>query len=92
MVASSVYLSQRLLELFEKIIHASASNKMDLTNIAMVIAPNLFIRLPSRQSAMDDIAMAQKTSHIVKLLIKYRDLLWTVSQLEPVIVVTITWL
>ena len=64
---------------FEKIIQHSAGNKMDLTNIAMVIAPNLFIRLPSRQSAMDDVAMATKTSHIVKLLIKYHSLLWTVS-------------
>lgn len=63
---------------------------MDLTNIAMVIAPNLFIRLPSRQSAMDDVAMAQKTSHIVRLLIKYHDLLWTVSVLEPVTMMTIT--
>ena len=51
---------------------------MDLTNVAMVIAPNLFIQLPSRQS-MDQIAMATKTSHIVRLLIKYHNLLWTVS-------------
>ncbi len=51
---------------------------MDLTNVAMVIAPNLFIKLPSRQS-MDDVAMATKTSQVVRLLIKYHKLLWTVS-------------
>lgn len=51
---------------------------MDLTNIAMVIAPNLFTKLPSRHN-MDPVAMATKTSHIVGLLIKYHNLLWTVS-------------
>lgn len=67
---------KRLLQFCERIIQHSATNKMDLTNIAMVIAPNLFIKLPSRH--MDAIAMATKTSHIVRLLIKYHDLLWTI--------------
>jgi hypothetical protein len=63
---------------FEKIVQHSATNKMDLTNVAMVIAPNLFTKLPSRHN-MDPLAMATKTSHIVRLLIKYHDLLWVVS-------------
>ena len=51
---------------------------MDLMNIAMVIAPNLFFSLPSMHG-FDDVAMAANTTHIVRLLIKYHDLLWTVS-------------
>ena len=51
---------------------------MDLTNIAMVIAPSLFISLPVRNT-LDDVTMAAKTSHVVRLLIKYHPLLWTVS-------------
>ena len=69
------------MEFFEKIVEHSASNKMDLTNVAMVIAPNLFIQLPCSRHSMDHVAMAPKTSHIVRLLIKYRNLLWTVREL-----------
>ena len=58
---------------------------MDLTNVAMVIAPNLFIKLPARQVNMNDVAMATKTSHIVRLLIKYHDLLWAVRTLSCLI-------
>ena len=50
---------------------------MDITNISMVIAPNLFVALPARHS-LDDVTMAAKTSHAVRLLIKYHRLLWTV--------------
>lgn len=51
---------------------------MDLTNIAMVIAPSLFVALPVRNT-LDDVTMAAKTSHVVRLLIKYHPLLWTVG-------------
>ncbi len=51
---------------------------MDLVNVSMVIAPNLFMALPSR-SALDEVGMAARTSQIVRLLIKYHKLLWTVS-------------
>ena len=50
---------------------------MDFTNISMVIAPNLFVALPARHS-LDDVNMAAKTSQVVRLLIKYHRLLWTV--------------
>ena len=51
---------------------------MTLTNIAMVIAPNLFTLLQTRHT-MNDVTMAAKTSHVVRLLIYYHDLLWTVG-------------
>jgi len=57
--------------------HRSDTNKMDLTNISMVVAPNLFVALPARHN-LDDVTMAAKTSHVVRLLIKYHRLLWTV--------------
>lgn len=66
------------MEFCEAITKHSDQNKMDLTNIAMVIAPNLFFSLPSLRG-FDDVAMAANTTHIVRLLIKYHDLLWTVS-------------
>jgi len=53
---------------------------MDLNNVAMVIAPNLFISLPTKNT-LDDVAVASKTSHIVRLLIKYQEILWIVSSL-----------
>ena len=70
--------TQRLLVFLERVIQHSETSKMDLMNVSMVIAPNLFVALPSRQS-LDDVLMAAKTSHVVRLLIKYRKLLWTVS-------------
>ena len=52
---------------------------MDINNVAMVIAPSLFVALPVRNT-LDDVTMAAKTSHVVRLLIKYHPLLWTVSR------------
>lgn len=53
---------------------------MDLNNVAMVIAPNLFINLPMKNT-LDDVTVAAKTSHVVRLLIKYHHLLWTVCSM-----------
>ena len=69
---------QRLMEFLEKVTQHSDTNKMDLTNVAMVIAPSLFVALPVRNN-LDDVMMAAKTSHVVRLLIKYHPLLWTVG-------------
>lgn len=66
------------MEFLEKVTKHSDSNKMDINNVAMVIAPSLFVALPIRNT-LDDVTMAAKTSHVVRLLIKYHSLLWTVS-------------
>ena len=63
---------------------------MDLINVAMVMSPNLFVSLPARQS-LDDVVMAAKTSHVVRLLIKYHKLLWTVSALCVHVCVFMIW-
>ena len=53
---------------------------MHLDNVAMVTAPNLFYNLPrTRDSAMDELTLANHSSHVVKLMLKYHRLLWTVS-------------
>ena len=52
---------------------------MDITNISMVLAPNLFLSLPASKLNCDDVTLAAKTSHVVMLLIKYHVVLWTVS-------------
>lgn len=53
---------------------------MHLDNVAMVIAPNLFYNLPrTRDSAMDELTLANHSSHVVKLMLKYQRLLWTVG-------------
>ena len=51
---------------------------MDLDNVAMLIAPNLFYNLP-QDPGMDQLTLAKGTTHVMKLLIKYHQLLWTVS-------------
>ena len=70
--------TQRLMEFLERVTQHSDTNKMDINNVAMVIAPSLFVALPSRNT-FDDVLMAAKTTHVVRLLIKYHPLLWTVS-------------
>jgi hypothetical protein len=55
---------------------------MDVTNIAMVLAPNLFCSLPAGKLGCDDITLAAKTSHVVLLLIRYHYILWAVSILD----------
>lgn len=75
-----------LLEFLEKIIQHRNVNKMGLTNVAMIMAPNLFMAPKVRssnqnknKSAWDlEIKMAANTSHIMKMLIAYKKILWTV--------------
>ena len=61
----------------------SVANKMDLNNVAMVMAPNLFFTLSKAASklSLEDVSQAARTSHLTKLLIKYHNLLWTVSSI-----------
>lgn len=65
------------MEFLEKVTQHSDANKMDLTNVSMEMAPILFVALPA-QKGVDEVTMAAKTSHVVRLLINYHLLLWTV--------------
>ena len=63
---------------------------MSLSNVAMIMAPNLFLApkvrpLQAGKSKGNwdlQVTMATGTSNIVRMLIKYRKILWTVSYLR----------
>lgn len=54
---------------------------MTVVNVAMVMAPNLFMchTLGLKSSEQREFEMAAGTASVMHLLIKYQKLLWTVS-------------
>jgi len=75
---------QMLLDFLDKVIKERA-NKMTAENVAMVMAPNLFLLSSgsrSRPQAMDrELKLAVATSKVTLLLLSNRTSLWTVKQL-----------
>ncbi|XP_067839897.1 rho GTPase-activating protein 18 isoform X2 [Heptranchias perlo] len=71
-----------LLEFLQRLIDNRESNKMTLNNVSVVMAPNLFMfkGYCSKSSGKTQFAMAAGTSNIMRYLIKYQDLLWTVPK------------
>uniref|UniRef100_UPI00398F005F rho GTPase-activating protein 18 n=1 Tax=Pristiophorus japonicus TaxID=55135 RepID=UPI00398F005F len=71
-----------LLEFLQRLIDNRESNKMTLNNVSVVMAPNLFMckGYCSKSSAKTQFAMAAGTSNIMRYLIKYQDLLWTIPK------------
>ncbi|XP_066555468.1 rho GTPase-activating protein 18 isoform X2 [Amia ocellicauda] len=71
-----------LLEFLQRVINNKAKNKMTLNNVAVVIAPNLFMckGFRSKASEQQQFTMATGTANIVKLLIQYQNLLWTIPK------------
>ncbi|XP_072107645.1 rho GTPase-activating protein 18 isoform X2 [Mobula birostris] len=71
-----------LLEFLQRLIGNRESNKMTLNNVSVVMAPNLFMfkGCCSKASAKTQFEMATRTSNIMRYLIKYQDLLWTVPK------------
>uniref|UniRef100_A0A803Y9C5 Rho-GAP domain-containing protein n=1 Tax=Meleagris gallopavo TaxID=9103 RepID=A0A803Y9C5_MELGA len=55
----------------------SLKNKMNLWNVSMIVAPNLFI-YKGKRANQQEMQAAATTAHIVRLLIRYQDILWTV--------------
>ena len=75
-----------LLRLLKRIVDCS-HNRMTLSNVAMIMAPNLFCvqqRKPSKNKLPTipeiDILMATGNANVVRMLIKYQDILWTVRR------------
>lgn len=58
-------------------------NRMTLNNVAMIMAPNLFLVQSgsNRNKSLKelDFTLAAGTANIIRMLIKYKDLLCTVS-------------
>ncbi|KAM9421707.1 rho GTPase-activating protein 18-like isoform 1-T1 [Salvelinus alpinus] len=71
-----------LMEFLQRVIDHKEQNKMTLNNIAVVMAPNIFMFKGFRNkiSMQQELSMATETANIVRLLIRYQNLLWTIPK------------
>uniref|UniRef100_A0A3B4YS98 Rho GTPase activating protein 18 n=1 Tax=Seriola lalandi dorsalis TaxID=1841481 RepID=A0A3B4YS98_SERLL len=71
-----------LVEFFQRVIDHQAKNKMTLNNVSVVIAPNIFMfkGIRSKVTEQQEFSMATSTANIVRLLISYQNLLWTIPK------------
>ncbi|EPY84123.1 rho GTPase-activating protein 18 [Camelus ferus] len=71
-----------LLEFLQRVVDNKEKNKMTVMNVAMVMAPNLFMyhTLGLKSSEQREFGMAAGIAHIMHLLIKYQKLLWTIPK------------
>ncbi|XP_030638484.1 rho GTPase-activating protein 18 [Chanos chanos] len=71
-----------LLEFFQRVIDHKEHNKMTLNNVAVVMAPNLFMFKGFRDkiSEKQEFAIATRTANIIRFLIRYQNLLWTIPK------------
>lgn len=71
-----------LLEFLERVIEHRDKNKMTLNNVAMVMAPNLFTfhGLGSKTIEQSEFVMAAGTANVMRFMIKYQKLLWTIPK------------
>ena len=82
-----IVIFQLLLDFLEEVVSHSSVNRMSLSNVAMIMAPNLFLapKVQPLQAGKSkgnwDIQanIAMGTSNVVRMLIKYHKILWTVS-------------
>ncbi|TSO15225.1 Rho GTPase-activating protein 18 [Bagarius yarrelli] len=80
--ASSRDTLKALLEFLQRVIVHKERNKMTLNNVAMVMAPNIFMfkGFRSKITEQQEFSMATGMANIVRLLIRYQDLLWTIPK------------
>ncbi|XP_075859082.1 rho GTPase-activating protein 18 isoform X2 [Microcebus murinus] len=71
-----------LLEFLQRVVDNKEKNKMNVKNVAMVMAPNLFMchALGLKSSEQREFVMATGTANIIHLLIRYQKLLWTIPK------------
>ncbi|KAL7889053.1 hypothetical protein AOLI_G00040270 [Acnodon oligacanthus] len=71
-----------LLEFLQRVINHKEQNKMTLNNVAVVMAPNIFMfkGFRSKITEQQEFAMATGMANIVRLLIRYQNLLWTIPK------------
>ncbi|XP_013999818.1 rho GTPase-activating protein 18 isoform X2 [Salmo salar] len=71
-----------LMEFLQRVIDRKEQNKMTLNNVAVVMAPNIFMFKGFRNkiSMQQELSMATETANIVRLLIRYQNLLWTIPK------------
>nr|XP_057913450.1 rho GTPase-activating protein 18 isoform X2 [Doryrhamphus excisus] len=71
-----------LVEFFQRVIDHQANNKMTLNNVSVVMAPNIFMfkGCRSKVTEQQELSMATGTANIMRLLIRYQNLLWTIPK------------
>ena len=71
---------QALLDFLSKVVSKEKRNRMNLWAVATIMAPNLFLHkaVPSRLTEGAEKGHAEKAADVMRLLIRYQDLLWTV--------------
>ncbi|KAM7395615.1 hypothetical protein PAMA_007062 [Pampus argenteus] len=71
-----------IVEFFQRVIDHQAKNKMTLNNVSVVMAPNIFMfkGFRSKVTEQQEFSMATSTANIVRLLIRYQNLLWTIPK------------
>ncbi|XP_029007057.1 rho GTPase-activating protein 40 isoform X2 [Betta splendens] len=69
-----------LLEFLSKVVSREKRNRMNLWAVATIMAPNLFLHkaVPSRLTEGAEKGQAEKAADVMRLLIKYQELLWTI--------------
>ncbi|KAJ0068946.1 hypothetical protein NL108_015212, partial [Boleophthalmus pectinirostris] len=69
-----------LLEFLSKVVSREKKNRMNLWAVATIMAPNLFLHkaVPSKLAEGSEKGHAEKAADVMRLLIRYQDLLWTV--------------
>nr|XP_042714213.1 rho GTPase-activating protein 40 isoform X2 [Chrysemys picta bellii] len=70
-----------LLEFLSKVVAREKKNKMNLWNVSTVIAPNLFMHkgLANKIPEGKEKQLAEGAADVVRMMIHYQDLLWTIS-------------
>ncbi|XP_041326059.1 rho GTPase-activating protein 18 isoform X1 [Pyrgilauda ruficollis] len=71
-----------LLEFLQRVIDHRDKNKMTLKNVAMVMAPNLFTfhGFGSKTIEQSEFVMAAGTANVMRFMIQYQTLLWTIPK------------
>lgn len=69
-----------LLEFLSKVVSREKRNRMNLWAVATIMAPNLFLHkaVPSRLTDGVEKGQVERAADIMRLLIRYKDLLWTI--------------
>lgn len=67
-----------LVHFLSRVVAHEKHNKMGLNSVAMIMAPNMFLCTNKSQPTLQEIKHAQGTVNIVRMLIKYQAILWTI--------------
>ncbi|TKC36234.1 hypothetical protein EI555_013030 [Monodon monoceros] len=76
--------AQALMTFFNKVIANESKNRMSIWNISTIMAPNLFFSR-SKHSDCEELLLANTAAHIIRLMLKYQEMLWKSDVPEGVI-------